>query len=146
MVRTLHFSLPRVWIQFLVGELRSHKLCGMAKKRKPQNQCLSKQLICTEIPVPKRVYCVSACSIVADSLVTLWTVAHQAPLSMGFPREEYWSGLPFLPPGDLPNPGMEPASPVSPAVAGRFFTFYHCATWEALGFAERQKGLTFHDT
>ena len=47
-----------------------------------------------------------------------WTVAYQAPLSMGFPRQEYWSGLPFLPPGDLPNPGTEPTSPVSPALAG----------------------------
>ena len=43
--------------------------------------------------------------------VTPWTVAHQAPLSMGFIRQEYWSGMPCLPPGDLPNPGMEPKSP-----------------------------------
>ena len=42
---------------------------------------------------------------------TLWTVAHQAPLSMGFSRQEYWSGLPFPSPGDLPHPGIEPASP-----------------------------------
>ena len=63
----------------------------------------------------------SACSIMADPFVTPWTVAHQAPLSMGFPRQEYWSDLPFPPPEDLPNPGMEPASPVSPIVAGRFF-------------------------
>ena len=53
---------------------------------------------------------------------TPWTVARQAPLSMGFSRQEYWSGLPFPPLGDLPNPGIEPASPVSPALAGRFFT------------------------
>ena len=43
-------------------------------------------------------------------LVTLWTVAHQAPPSMEFSRQEYWSGLPFSSPGDLPNPGMEPRS------------------------------------
>ena len=43
--------------------------------------------------------------------VTLWTVAPQAPLSMGFSRQESWSGLPFPPPGDLPNPGIEPVSP-----------------------------------
>ena len=43
--------------------------------------------------------------------VTLWTVAHQAPQSMGFSREEYWSGLPFPSPGDLPNPGIKPRSP-----------------------------------
>ena len=55
----------------------------------------------------------------SESLMTLWTVAHQAPLSMGFSRQEYWSELPFLSPGDLPNPGIEPSSP---ALAGRFFT------------------------
>ena len=44
-------------------------------------------------------------------IVTSWTVARQAPLSMGFSRQEYWSGLPFLPPGDLPEPGIKPESP-----------------------------------
>ena len=53
---------------------------------------------------------------------TPWTAAHQAPLSMGFARQEYWSGLLFPSPGDLSNPGMEPMSPVSLALAGRFFT------------------------
>ena len=47
--------------------------------------------------------------------VAPWTVAHQAPLSMGFSRQEYWSGVPFPSPGDLPNSGIEPKSPVSPA-------------------------------
>ncbi|ELR50986.1 hypothetical protein M91_11145, partial [Bos mutus] len=47
---------------------------------------------------------------------------HQAPLSTGFSRQEYWSGLPFPPPRDLPNPGIEPESFMSPALAGRFFT------------------------
>ena len=54
--------------------------------------------------------------------VTLWIVARQAPLSMGFSRQEYWSGLPCPPPGDLPDPGIELTSPVSPALAGQFFT------------------------
>ena len=45
------------------------------------------------------------------TLGTPWTVAHQAPLSMGFPRQEYWSGLPFPSPGDLPDPGIEPECP-----------------------------------
>ena len=53
--------------------------------------------------------------------VILWTVAHQAPLSMGFPRQEYWSGLLFPSPRDLPDPGIKPVSPVSPTLAGRFF-------------------------
>ena len=45
------------------------------------------------------------------TLATPWTVAHQVPLSMGFSRQEYWSGLPFPSPGDLPNPGIKPMSP-----------------------------------
>ena len=49
--------------------------------------------------------------------VTPWTVAHQALLSMGFSRQEYWSGLPFPPPGDLPDPGFEPRSPALQADA-----------------------------
>ena len=55
---------------------------------------------------------------------------HQGALSMGFSRQEHWSGLPFPSPGDLPNPGIKPTSPESPALAGRFFTC--CATREAL--------------
>ena len=53
---------------------------------------------------------------------TPWPVAYQAPPSMGFPRQEYWGGLPFLSPKDLPNPGIEPVSPIAPALADRFFT------------------------
>ena len=53
--------------------------------------------------------------------MTPWTAARQAPLSMGFSRREYWSRLPFPSPGDLPNLGIKPASPVFPALAGRFF-------------------------
>ena len=59
-----------------------------------------------------------------NSLQLFWTVAHQAPLLMGFFRQEYWSGLPFPSPGDLPDLGIEPASSVSPALAGRFFFFF----------------------
>ena len=54
---------------------------------------------------------------------TPWTVAHQAPLSMGFFQQESWSGLPFPSPGDLPHPGIEPLSPVSPALAGMHRAF-----------------------
>ena len=53
---------------------------------------------------------------------TIWTVAHQAPLSMGFSRQEYWSALPGPPSGDLPVTGIEPASLMSPALAGGVFT------------------------
>ena len=78
-------------------------------------------------------------SFMSDSLrlyglfATLWTVAHQAPLSMKISRQEYWNGLPFPPPGDLPDPGIEPASLMSPALAGGFFT--NSTTWEALNQA-----------
>ena len=61
--------------------------------------------------------------------VTLWIVAHQAPLCMGFFRQEYWRGFPCPSPGDLPSPGIELTSLMSPALAGRFFTTSD--TWEA---------------
>ena len=54
--------------------------------------------------------------------MTPWAVAHQTALSMGFSRQLYWSGLLFPPPGDLPDPGIEPESPASPALVGGFFT------------------------
>ena len=73
---------------------------------------------------------------------TPWTVACQAPLSMGFSRQEYWSGLPCPPPGDLPNPGIELTSLASPALAGGFITISNIwvpiryrlgsATWEVV--------------
>ena len=68
-------------------------------------------------------YCLRAQSLSHVLLfVTPWTVARQTPLATGFSRQEYWSGLPFPSKGDLPNPGIEHASPASPAVAGRLFT------------------------
>ena len=71
-----------------------------------------------------RVWCVCVCvcvsCLVMSDSVTPWTVAHQAPLSIGFSRQEYWNGLPFPSPGDLPSPKMEPGSP---ALQADFF--YH---------------------
>ena len=73
---------------------------------------------------------------------TPWTVAHQASLSMGFPRQEYWSGLPSPPPEDLPNPGIKI---VSPALAGEFFTtetpgyYYHFQFTRSLTEAQSNK-------
>ena len=58
----------------------------------------------------------------------LWTVAHQAPLSMGIPRQQYWSQLPFPSPGDLPHPGIEPAFLMSPAF-GRWVLYYGLPWW-----------------
>ena len=62
-----------------------------------------------------------SCSVLSDFCNPLGWGAHHIPQTMGFFRQEYWSGLPFPPPGDLPDPGIEPGSPVSPAVAGRVF-------------------------
>ena len=71
--------------------------------------------------------------------VTVWTVARQALLSMGFSRQEYCSGLPCPPPRDLPDPGIEPASLMSPALADGFFTT--SATWESSAKAGNETEL-----
>ena len=85
----------------------------------PRNSCI--RLKSSERPC----VCVPSCSVVSHS-VTPWTVAYRSPLPMGFPRQEYWGVLPFPPPGDLPNPGIEPVSLTSPALAGGFFNLcYH---------------------
>ena len=76
-----------------------------------------------------------SCFIHVQFFTTLWSIAHQAPLSMGFSRQEYWSGLPFPLLGDFPNPGVESKPLISPALAGRFFTTG--GTWEALQLFSR---------
>ena len=73
--------------------------------------------------------CVLSCFSRVQLFATLQTVARQTPLSMGFSKQEYWSGLPFSPPGDLPDPGIKPQSLRSLALEGRFFTT--SVTWEA---------------
>ena len=72
--------------------------------------------------------------ILSNSYNSIWTITCQAPLSMGFFRQECQSGLPFPHPGDFPYPGIEPASPMSPSLAGGFFTT--STTWEALNTHE----------
>ena len=85
--------------------------------------------------VSTSLFCMSVSLLPAtllQSCLTLcnpWTVAHQAPLSTGFSRQEYWSGLPCSPLGDLPTPRIEPMSLTPPALAGMFFTT--TTTWEA---------------
>ena len=68
--------------------------------------------------MPNALSCFSCVQLFA----TLWAVAHQAPLSMGFSRQEYWSGLSCPPPEDLADPGIKPACLIFPVVAGGFFT------------------------
>ena len=64
----------------------------------------------------------AACSVMSDSFATPWTVVCRGPLSIGFFWQEYWSGLPFPPPGDFPNPRTESSSLAPLASAGGFFT------------------------
>ena len=73
----------------------------------------------TETPFVKQLPLLSSRWVLSDSFPTPWSIAHQAPPSMRFPRQEYWNELQFPSPGDLPNSGIEPTSP---AMAGRFFT------------------------
>ena len=82
---------------------------------------------------------ISSCFTRVRLLVTLWTVVCWAPLSKGFSRQEYWRGLPCPPPGDLPDPGIKPESPV---LAGDFFTT--SAAWEAGGISPKSscQGVT----
>ena len=74
--------------------------------------------------------CMLSCFSHVQLFATLWTIACQAPLSMGFSRQEDWSGLPCPPLGDLPDPGIKSTSLTSPALAGGFFTTR--VTWEAV--------------
>ena len=62
------------------------------------------------------IVCLLSRSICVQLFATLWTIAREAPLFMRFPRQEYWSGLPFPPSGDFPDPGIEPTPPASPAL------------------------------
>ena len=66
--------------------------------------------------------CMLSCFSQVQPFATLWTVALKAPLSMRVSRQEYWNGLPCPPPGNFSDPGIEPTSLMSPALAGRFFT------------------------
>ena len=85
------------------GTKISHATWHGQKKKKEEGRVLSHTCACL------------VASVVSDS-VTLWTVAHQVPLSMRFSRQGYWSRLLCPPPGDFPDPGFKPASPVSPTL------------------------------
>ena len=74
-----------------------------------------------------------SCLSQVQLFVTPWTVVRQAPRSMGFSRQESWGGLPCPPPGDLPDPGIEPTSLMSPALTGGFFT--PGTTWDESYFS-----------
>ena len=81
------------------------------------------QILSYILKMHSNIHCgVLSCFSCVQACATLWTAGHQAPVSMGFSRQEHWSGLPCPPPEDLPDPGTEPTSLTSPVLAGRFFT------------------------
>ena len=105
-------SLPGLHVHETAQPLRPHIACACGMY-KAVHACVLSHFSCVRL------------------LATPWTVACQASLSMGFSRQEYWTGLPFPSPGDLPDPGIEPPSLMSPALVGGFFAT--SATWEAVG-------------
>ena len=84
--------------------------------------CLSKAYR-TDLGQVLKLFCMRVLSRFShvQLFATLWTVAYQAPLCMGFSRQGYWSGLPYSPPGDLPDPGIRPVAPVAPALQADSF-------------------------
>ena len=96
-------------------------------------------LLHVTLPHPSEGLCVLSHFSLVRLFETPWTVAHQVPLSRGFSRQEYWSGLPCPPPGDLLDLGIELESLLSPALAGEFFTTN--ATWEAHVTLEQVKSF-----
>ena len=103
------------------GYKENTTLRQVGRKEKWSSQNLQDWCVCVCVCV------LSGFSCVQDHM-TLWTADCQVSLSIGFSRQEYWSGLPCPPPGDLPNLGIELASVTSPALAGMFFTTR--TTWE----------------
>ena len=99
----------RVWSWSGPAEMCTKHLWRCLLSRKPE---------ITSTPIRRGLGKWLSCSVLSDSLVAPWPVDCQAPLPMGFPRQEYWNGLTFPSPGDLPDPGIEPQ--VS-CIAGRFF-------------------------
>ena len=77
------------------------------------------------ISITTLIACLLSCFSCIRLFATLWTVACQAPLSVGFSKQEYWSGLPCTPPGDLPNPRIETASPETPALQAGSLSLNH---------------------
>ena len=101
-----------------------------------------KNTMCNVVPYFVLYACMLSCFSCVRLFVTPWIVTHQAALSMGFSKQEYWSRLPCPPPGDLPNPGIESMSLMSPALAGGFFTTNtmweaHFMVWLALNWKNK---------
>ena len=107
-LRTLLYNIITWQIEYVIsrGILVLKMDCGCRQKHEYMCVCVC---VCVCVCARKRMSMLS----VVSNFATPWTITHHASLSVDFSRQEYWSGLPFPPPGDLPDPGMEPATPVS---------------------------------
>ena len=122
-------------LQYTVVDSLVNMVSSIQKHRGPQKLMTRTQ--CSKIWNSCRlVHCVCVFSCVW-LFEAQWIIAHQAPLSVEFSRQEYWSGVTFPTAGDLPDPGIEPTSLAYPVLAGRFFTT--SATWEALVYYKEIK-------
>ena len=135
--KTLHNCTKRCAFSKGPAEIR-HSFFNRAAEKDRQSRLLGQRALQQSsglLTGPKLsllgAYWLLSCSRRVWLCAALWTVAHQAPLSIGFSRQGHWSGLPCRPPGDLPHSGTEPASLTAPTLAGRFFTTG--AAWEAPG-------------
>ena len=125
-IDSLHMSLSKPWELVMDTEVWSAAVHGVAKSQTwlsnwteltKLSWLLSLFVFWALFPAQFLMsWCVLSCFSCVLPCVTLWTIARQAPLSTGFSRQEYWNGLPCLPPGDHSHPGMEPMFPVSPAL------------------------------
>ena len=126
-----HNGKIRHWVNLYTMLLKEHGVPGKQTRTQIRNLSLERHVAASSrwrgSSVTDLVVVFSR-QVTSNSYVTLWIIAHQPPLSMGFPRQEYWSGLSFASPGDIPDPGIEPAFLASLALAGRFFTTG--ATWK----------------
>ena len=116
------------WKRLRLSKPQESKKCSKSKlllKGKHHSGETSRKV---PVAIGDKVFIEDVCAKLLQLCATLWIVARQAPLSMGFSRQEYWSRLPCPPPGALPDPGIESKSLTSPALAGRFLTT--SATWE----------------
>ena len=125
MNKTLFFT-SRLWIleassYLLVSSFQSKPSCGTQVRVHWSYVNVSISSLQSPRCLTKGCTCWIA-SVMSNSLQCYIYLDHQVSLSMGFPRQEYWSGVPFPPPGDLPLPGIKPASLTSPVLAGRFFS------------------------
>ena len=119
----VHLTMQVTWAQYLEGE-------DPLEEEMATHSCLENSMDRGAWWTAVRACFMLSCFSRVWLCVPLWTAAFQAPLLTEFSRQEYWSGLPRPPPGDLPDPGIEPVSVTSLALADEFFTT--SATWEAL--------------